>query len=193
MKSMKRNIGITAIMLWIVMLSGTAFADENKIAINSAMLIHSPDNSDFRVLMRPQIKFPDTTMVIDRAFLNLIASPQTDDATYISIRLHPITTDWDGNNVSWDSPWTEAGGDIDEMFYGEHLIILPEDQDIQIDITDLCMRWADGRLPYYGFLLRVSGSSLSHFTVVRQTDSGPWAAVSIQYTPISPHTPIPSH
>lgn len=186
MKAINKYMTAGTIALLIIMLAGTATADENVVNINSAIVIRSPNYGEFHVLMRPQIKFPDTTMVVDRAFLNLIASPQTDDRTYISIRLHPITTDWDGNNVSWDSPWTEAGGDIDEMFYGEHLIILPENQEIQIDITDLCMRWADGRLPYYGFLLKVSANSLSRFTVLRQNDSGPWATVSIQYTPIPP-------
>lgn len=191
MKAISRYIVASAIALWIIMQAGVAFADENIVEINSAMVIHSPDNGDFRILMRPEIQFPDTTMGVDRAFLNLTASPQTDDTTFISIRLHAITTDWDPGNVSWDSPWVGEGGDYDSVFYAEKMITLPENQEIRIDFTDLCMRWVDGRLPYYGFLLRISASSLSSFTVHRENDSGPWATVSIQYTPIPPYTPFP--
>ena len=186
MKAISRYIVASAIALWIIIQAGVAFADENIVEINSAIVIRSPDNSDFHVLMKPQIEFPDTTMVVGRAFLNLTASPLTDDTTFISIRLHPITTDWDPGNVSWDSPWTDPGGDFDSVLYAEKMITLPNNQEIRIDFTDLCMRWADGRLPYYGFMLRVSASSLSRFAVHRENDSGPWATVSIQYTPIPP-------
>ncbi len=191
MKAIKIYTACMAIALWIIMPTGVALADENIVEINSAIVIRSPDYGDFRVLMRPEIEFPDTTMVVDRAFLNLTASPQTDDTTFISIRLHPIITDWDANNVTWDLPWTEPGGDFDDVFYAEKMITLPDNQEISIDFTDLCMRWADGRLPYYGFLLRVSANSLSRFTVHRENNRGPWATVSMKYTPISPYTPFP--
>ncbi len=183
MKAIKKYTAAGAITLWIIMLAGIAVADENIVEINTTTVIHSPDNSNFRILMRPGIQFPDTNMVVDRAFLNLMVSPQTEDTTFISIRLHGITTEWDPNNVSWDSPWVGEGGDYDSVFYAEKMITLPEDQEISIDMTDLCMRWADGRLPYYGFLLKVSQSSLAGFTVARQNDA-PWATFTIKYTPM---------
>jgi hypothetical protein len=186
MKAIKKYMTAGAITLWIIMLAGIAVADENIVEINSTTVIQPPDNSDFRILMRPEIQFPDTMMVVDRAFLNLLISPQTEDTTFFSIRLHAITAEWDANDVSWDSPWVGEGGDYDSVFYAEKMITLPEDQEISIDITDLCMRWADGRLPYYGFLLKVSPSSLVGFTVARQNDTDPWARFSIKYTPIPP-------
>ena len=139
MKAVKKYMAAAAIALWIIMLAGVAFADENIVEINSAMVIRSPDYGDFRVLMRPEIQFPDTSIVVDRAFLNLTASPQADDTTFISIRLHAITTDWTPGNVSWDSPWVGEGGDYDSVFYAEKMITLPENQEIQIDFTDLCI------------------------------------------------------
>jgi hypothetical protein len=165
-------------------LTGLALADETNVAVNSATVIQPQDNSDFRILMMPEIQFPDTAIVVDRAFLNLRVSPETDDTTFISIRLHAITRNWDAENVDWDSPWTGGGGDYDSVFYAEKMITLPEEQEISIDVTDLCMRWADGRLPYYGFLLRVSRSSLAGFTVARQNNDAPWAMFTIKYTPI---------
>lgn len=186
MKAIRKYTAAGAITLWIIMLAGIAAADENMVEINTITVIYSPDSSEFRVLMRPEIQFPDTTMVVDRGFLNLTVSPQAEDTTFISIRLHAISMDWDAGNVSWDSPWVGEGGDYDSVFYAEKMITLPEDQEISIDFTDLCMRWVDGRLPYYGFLLKVSASSLAGFTVVRESDTDPWATLSIKYTPIPP-------
>jgi hypothetical protein len=186
MRSIKRYMVAGALSLSVLLLAGIVLADENNVAINTATIIHSQDNGDFRILMRPEIQFPDTTIVVDRAILNLRVSPQTDDTTFISIRLHAITMDWDAGNVNWDSPWVGEGGDYDSVFYAEKMITLPENQEISIDVTDLCMRWADGRLPYYGFLLRVSRSSLAGFTVARQNNDAPWATFTIKYTPIPP-------
>lgn len=182
-----RKYAVTGVLgLAFLFFTGAALADEANVTVNRATVINSQDNSDFRVLMRPEIQFPDTTMVVDRAFLNLRVSPQIEDTTFISIRLHAITMDWDAGNVGWDSPWVGEGGDYDSVFYAEKMITLPEEQEIKIDVTDLCMRWADGRLPYYGFLLKVSQSSLAGFTVARENDGDPWAMFTIKYTPVPP-------
>ncbi len=169
---------LTALMF---VLAVSAMAAENIIEVNQVSVIHSEDMSEIHVLAKPELGFPDTTMHIDRAFLNILAAPQTDDTTFISIRVHPITTDWDVNNVGWDTPWQNPGGDIVETRYAEYMITLPELQDISIDITDLCSRWADGRIPYYGFLVTISESSLAQFTMERYGDSGPIATVSLKY------------
>jgi hypothetical protein len=95
--------------------------------------------------------------------------------------LHPITTDWNPANVGWSAPWTNPGGDYDDINYGEFLVTGVGNQPVEMDITSLLMRWTDGRLPYYGFLIKISRSSLDQFTMVRNGND-PYATIDIRYT-----------
>lgn len=178
MKAKNIIISLTALMF---VLAVSAMAAEMTVEVNQVTIIHSEDMSEIHVLAKPDLDFPDSTMHIDRAFLNVQASPQTDDTTFISIRVHPITTDWGHGSVDWETPWVNPGGDIVETRYAEYMITLPELQDISIDITDLCSRWADGRIPYYGFLVTVSESSLAQFTMERESENEPIATVLLKY------------
>ncbi|RKX20084.1 MAG: hypothetical protein DRP26_02310 [Candidatus Zixiibacteriota bacterium] len=185
MKSNHRNIVVVILApLFLFVFMGFAAGDENIVGIENATVIQDPGNGDYHILMRPELEFPDTTIDISRAFFDFEISPQTEDTTFISIRLYPITVDWDAENVSWDFPWSEPGGNFDEVFYGEFLIVSPSEQHIRLDITDLCMRWADGRLPYYGFLLGASRSSWHGFNLIRD-GTDPIATLTISYMSIS--------
>jgi hypothetical protein len=125
-------------------------------------------------------------MVIDKAILELWVEPQTEDTvTYVSVRVYPITTDWSSDAVSWSTPWSNPGGDFDDVFYAEYAISSIGPQEIQIDLTDLCMRWADARLPYFGFLIGVSESSLAPVQFLNGPHgNGPWGTLRISYTSI---------
>lgn len=184
---MRINKNILAILAFACMfiLAGQVLAEESVFEITAATTI-APDSGNARLLMKPVIGLPDTTMVIDRAILDLWVSPQTDDTTYISIRVHPITTNWSSETVSWTTPWTNPGGDFDEVNYAEYAISVPGEQNIQVDLTDLVMRWVDGRLPYYGFLISISESSLAGVTFLNGGGgTGPLARLTISYNRIS--------
>lgn len=83
--------------------------------------------------------------------------------------------------MSWNNPWIEPGGDYDQIHYGEFLVTDVGNQPLEMDITSLVMRWTDGRLPYYGFLVKISKSSWDRFTFVRNGND-PYATLSIQYS-----------
>jgi len=172
-------------LLGLAILMSAAVADEIAYDIQTPTVIASDDQGS-RYLARPEVSFPDTAMVIDKAILELWVEPQTEDTvTYVSVRVYPITTDWNVDAVSWISPWTNPGGDFDDVFYAEYAIGSIGAQEIQIDMTDLCMRWADARLPYYGFLVGVSESSLAPVQFLNGPDGNwPFATLRISYTSI---------
>jgi hypothetical protein len=181
----KKNALIALAFACMFILARQVFAEESVFEITTATTI-TPDSGNARLLMKPGISLPDTTMVIDRAILDLWVSPQTEDTTYISIRVYPITTNWSSETASWTTPWTNPGGDFDEVNYAEYAISLPGEQNIQVDLTDLCMRWADGRLPYYGFLIDISESSLAGVTFLNgEGGNGPIARLTISYSRVS--------
>lgn len=177
-----KNVLTALVVACLLLLAGQALAEENVIDVPNATMI-APDSGNARYLMKPEIGLPDTTIVIDRATLDLWISPQAEDTTYISIRIHPITTEWDSETVSWNSPWITPGGDFNEINYAEYAVFVPAEQNIQVDLTDLCMRWADGRLPYYGFLIDISESSLAGVTFMNgEKGNGPFAKLILIYS-----------
>ncbi len=178
------TIGAFAIAC-MLLLAGQLWAEEGVFEIQSALTI-MPDSGNARLLMRPEIGFPDTTTIIDWATLDLWVSPQTEDTTYISIRIYPITTDWSPETATWNSPWANPGGDFNDINYAEYAISIPGERNIQVDLTDLCMRWADGRLPYYGFLIAISESSLAGVDFLNEDGgTGPLARLTLIYSRVS--------
>jgi hypothetical protein len=75
-----------------------------------------------------------------------------DQVTYI----YKVTTDWNENSATWDSPWLNPGGDFDGS--NPYASFLPNQTDcmLTIDLTDLVQEWADGE-PNYGFMLSSTG------------------------------------
>jgi hypothetical protein len=124
-------------------------------------------------------------MTIDRATLELTVSPASDDSTFAAIRVCPIIVNWNQDDAAWEAPWATPGGDFDNVNYAEYAVNLTGSQTINIDVTDLCMRWADGQLPYFGFLIGVSESSLAPVQFLSGSDgNGPWGTLRISYTSI---------
>jgi hypothetical protein len=171
------------IFLWAFSIAGLAMAEENFVEIREVTMIQAPDNSSYHILAQPDLGLPDSTVVIDQATLNLVVSPQTEDSSLISIQLYPIRIAWSSDVVDWNIPWSTPGGDFDESNYTEFTISAPVVQEVNIDVTDLCQRWADGRLPYYGFLLKISESSLAGLTFLHGRDSnGPFGTLTVTFT-----------
>jgi hypothetical protein len=182
MKSLGKYQGLGLIPVIILCWAISGFAENINVEIDAVNVIRSANQDTIHILAKPDLNLQDTTMHINRAILSATISPETQDTlTYLSIRLHPITTDWDLATATWNNPWTEPGGDYDKTHFGERLITKVEDQLVKIDITDLYMRWFDGRLPYYGFLIKISRSSWDQFTIVRNGND-PYATLNIHYS-----------
>jgi hypothetical protein len=161
----------------------TALASEVAIPILNPVIIDDGDSEDYRILVKPEIPAPDSNSIIEKASLSLWVNIQAKDTTYVAIDAYPIATEWELENVAWNIPWDNPGGDVDVTVYSEYAISLPGQQEITIDLTDICMRWFDGRLPYYGISIAVSESSISSAQFLNgQNGDGPFASMRISYS-----------
>ena len=85
----------------------------------------------------------------------------------ITINAHRLTTNWTEGSVTWNSPWSAAGGDYDPTVVGSasftsNLSLGDPTETMSIDITDLVQGWIDGTYPNYGLVLRdASGTARS--------------------------------
>jgi hypothetical protein len=182
MNSLIKNPVWGVIPLIIIFWSALALGEESEVNINSAVIIKSANQDTLHILAKPDLGLPDTSIIIDKAILSATVLPQTQDTTtFISVRLHPITTDWNPANVSWDNPWIEPGGDYDQIHYGEFLLTDVGNQPVEMDITSLLSRWVEGGLPYYGFLVKISRSSRHKFVFTRNGNM-PYATIDIRYS-----------
>ena len=178
----KLKMIVTLAVTFSFIFSWQVWADDSTYEIANPVTI-APDSGTSRLIAKPEVNFPDTTIVIDRAILDLWISPQTEDTTYISLEIYPISLAWSSETVSWNFPWDNPGGDFDDVNYAVYTISIPQVQNIQVDLTDLCMRWADGRLPYYGFLIAISESSLADVEFLNGEDgTGPFGRMIISYS-----------
>lgn len=177
------NIALSALLFLIP----TVFmqAETLNITINSATFIQSPDSTSERTLIRPLITFPDSSISIERAFLEFWVVADRNNNILIPIRISPITQEWDSTNTAWNYPWTSPGGSFDDNICSERLLTQSGPQRIRIDVTDMVMRWADGRLPYYGFIITSTQSARGHFSIINQPNGNRWRAIlTISYTRI---------
>ena len=65
-----------------------------------------------RILFRTEAIDLDSSSRIERAVLTIPFSGSAEER-YLELRLCPVTTAWN-SSVTWESGWTEAGGDFDE-------------------------------------------------------------------------------
>jgi hypothetical protein len=178
------NLTIALTTVFIMSLGfDSALAEEYNFEIANPTIIFSPDSAYYRILVKPEMPFPDTNKVIDHAALSFWVVPMTDDSTYISVRLFPISLDWNLDDVTWENPWMNPGGDYSDINYSEYAVTAPGEQVVNIDLTGLCMGWADGTLPYHGLMIMVSESSMAGLTFLNGQDNiGPFARLFVSYT-----------
>jgi hypothetical protein len=71
-----------------------------------------------------------------------------DQVTYI----FKVTSAWNENSVTWNSPWLNPGGDFDNS--QAYASFLPNQSScmLTIDLMDLVQEWVNGT-PNYGFML----------------------------------------
>jgi hypothetical protein len=178
-----RAIACAISIICLIAFVGPAKGEESLYEIPAPVIIEPPDSGNAHLLIKPEISFPDTAMIINQAVLDLWVSPQTEDTTYVSIRIYPLTTDWYSESVSWISPWVNPGGDYNDSTYAEYALILPGNQEAKIDLTDLCILWVNGRMPYYGFVMNISETSEAGLTFLNgRNGNGPFAKVNILYS-----------
>ena len=87
---------------------------------------------------------------------------------YASVRLSTwyndgVATDWQSaGSVSWDRPWTQAGGDIVAETEPSIYSLKSESglKEMTIDVTELVRSWKAGKLANNGILLTISKDDL---------------------------------
>jgi hypothetical protein len=163
-----------------------ALADETIIPLSDPVQITAPGGSTSRLLYKPVIVFPDSTININQAILEVTVNLPEQESTFVVVRVSPITVEWSRDNVSWNSPWAVPGGSFEDAPYAEYALLATGQKTLHIDLTDLWMRWADGRLPYLGFMVGFPEYSQGTVSLTHvEGDPGLPPKITVDYTPIN--------
>lgn len=166
-KNMKNIVAMIALSILII--SSPAWSLDSLIVnITRASVIVNPDDTnDMRALLQFDLpELLDTTKYVMVAELRFrINIPQQFDRL-IKLRACPLTREWSPDNVGWNIPWDNAGGDFADTMRALGHVSQSGETEIKIDVAHLIQNYIRGYLPNHGLIVRQIGEPMRRFTLV---------------------------
>ena len=192
---MFKKIALIAILaIVLALISEWSLAETINIPVRGLAVIY-PSNAD-PVLdhgLRLLVKFnlPDS-LSTKRILFAEVCSPlplfQFRDTTF-SFEFFAITRSWDENNVEWNSPWVNLGGDVDSMQSFTRFFAVGDDS-LHLDLTSLTKDWLQQGRSNYGFLITTNflnrrGLRFNFNSILPQIRSALFLQIRFDNAPIS--------
>ncbi len=160
---MKRSL-IAFVLTVALVAVAPAQARKTVLSPNKISAIASPvDKLDSRLLIHFELpkEILDEGAIVDFATLHIKA--QVSDAAMAQIDVFAVATNWQSTaSVSWDRPWTKAGGDIVAEAEPSIYSLKSESglKEMKIDVTEMVRSWKAGKIANNGILLTISKDDL---------------------------------
>ena len=160
---MKRT-GLAWLAVVALTLPGIAFADRHVYPLAEARVIASPEAAgrillDFASLQELQ------HVVVSSAYLE-VPLPDAVLEQELEICVYPLSRGWARQAATWTTPWSRAGGDLDESYFDE--VTIPAGQrtgTLRLNVTQVVDEIVTRGAPSYGFILSVPLRRGDGFTV----------------------------
>jgi hypothetical protein len=153
-----RNIVLFVILALVPVLIPTWSAAETiNIPVHNLAVIYPPHNdSDLDHSTRLLIKFDlPESLSTSRILFSEACLPlpliQFRDTTF-SFGIFALARSWDENDVDWDFPWVNPGGDIYSLQVFCRFFTIGDDS-LVLDLTELTRSWLQEGHPNYGCLI----------------------------------------
>jgi hypothetical protein len=121
--------------------------------VSDATTITEPDTGVGRVLFRADLSVEDENVSVRRAYVR-VPMTAVELSEPMTLRIHPVTSEWDAGAVSWTS-WSEPGGDFESEVHGRAEVSARAEGEIVFDITILAKDILEHGVPNRGFLLTI--------------------------------------
>lgn len=160
---------ISVFCLGLVMgLSVSAWSlDSLTVDINeTAAIVNPEDQNDVRILLKfesiTSLDSNDVVIIAQlRSTVDLVNAPDRS----ILLQVVPLSTAWNANTVSWNSPWASSGGDLVEDLSISGRITNADSQNVKLDVTRIIQKTVSGRITNNGLMLRQVGDLKRQFTI----------------------------
>jgi hypothetical protein len=179
---MKNRIRILVLLpLLISALYIAAQGEEVSIQITDYAIINN-NSGDFRVLVHILLpdSIADSTLMF--AELSFMVSPELEKDGILRINCHAVTTPWNSENVDWDNPWQNPGGDFEQDELTMFTTAANEETPAIFDITDQAKSWLNGSIENNGLVFLIPDEIASRFEIGRLPDFPENALGIIKYT-----------
>jgi hypothetical protein len=176
--------GIAIVAGGILLAAGPLAAEELTRTVTDVATITEPEHGAGRVLFRAEIPAPEGHVAVRRARVRIpLAGLELPEP--ITLRVHPVTAEWDAGTVSWTG-WSRPGGDFEERVHGRAELSGGEGEAV-FDVTILAKEILEHGVPNRGFLLTVDpaqGVGIPSAALDAWTLQG--ATLEIQYRRVPP-------
>ena len=148
---MKRT-GLTCLVVVALVLPGTVRAERQVYPLAEARVIASPEAAgrillDFASLQGLQ------HVVVSSAYLE-IPLPDAVLEQDLEICAYPLSRGWARQAATWTTPWSRAGGDLDESYFDEVTMSAGRRTGtLRLNVTQVVDEIVTRGAPSYGFIL----------------------------------------
>jgi len=151
----------------VLLLCFKAWGEEVTLPVTAYSVISS--DSENRLLVN--IPIPDNAADSNLLFaeFSIRIIPELTGDSILTINCHAVSTTWEPDNVGWEFPWQNPGGDFEADEGTFYSTVSPSDSAANFDITELLRAWLIGDRANYGLIFIVPERSVSDY----QIDSPP--------------------
>lgn len=165
----------------VSMLPSAGNAETHAYPLSEARVIVSPAASA-RVLLHfgPMADLED--VLVTSAFLE-VPLPEAVREQDLEVGVYALTRAWSGQEATWTSPWTRAGGDLDETYFDA--VRIPAGQTtgtLRLNVTQVVDEIVTEGAPNHGFVLTVPAWRGEGFPARQRERLGTMAAARLVVT-----------
>jgi hypothetical protein len=158
MRVFSRVSGRTAFVATMVLAVAASPVFAGKITVSTASTAVISDGAgSSRVLIRPGDLSAIRGRLVTSAYLTFTLPGQAAERD-IPVRVYPLTSDWNAGSVTWESPWTASGGDVEGTYYETRVVKAgARPMELRLDVSPMVRAMAQGEIGEYGFVVTVPG------------------------------------
>ncbi len=128
--------------------------------------IYTGGDDVLRALVQFDVSSIDASYPVDKATLWLYVEGFGGGGSAANLAAHEVLTGWAQSTVTWKTPWTKPGGDVDPMAVGMAPITKADvGKWVKIDVTAAAQKWVASSAANHGVLVRLADAT--SFTTYR--------------------------
>ncbi|MFN8179835.1 MAG: hypothetical protein U0167_18030 [bacterium] len=152
---MRGQAVLAALSVALLPAAADAGAEWREMPISDVRVI-SDGSGHVRLLVNPGSLLALQGKFVEAAVLTLPMDGQI-LTRELDVRVFPITRSWESGVVTWTTPWSRAGGDVDERrMCAERLADGERPTTLRLNISGIVREMVDGSIDCHGFLLGVA-------------------------------------
>jgi hypothetical protein len=177
---MKLN-GLMWLAAGVLLLPGVGRAERHVFPLAETQVIVGPE-SEGRVLLDFDSMDALREVIVTSAFLE-VPLPSSVREQDLEVSVYALGRAWRGRGATWTSPWTRAGGDLDESYFHEVTIRAGQNAGtLRLNVTQVVDEIVTEGTPSYGLVLTTPLRRGDGFTVAQRSHLGTMAGSRLVVT-----------